>query len=157
MPNLRNGTKGDSNPGSLDCESGILPLSYRAPRYRWATALRAITLCGNYYIMRKLLRYAASHSDTSFSLNMSIGPSVAKPLSICFLVFSVLSNPSKYVSHICMISLSTISIWPSKLFMKGISKISFDLLSLWFWQACTPSLYLLGNPTLHIDLRILHP
>ena len=25
--------KGDSNPGSLDCESGILPLSYRAPQY----------------------------------------------------------------------------------------------------------------------------
>ena len=25
--------KGDSNPGSLDCESGILPLSYRAPFY----------------------------------------------------------------------------------------------------------------------------
>ncbi len=24
-------TKRDSNPGSLDCESGILPLSYRAP------------------------------------------------------------------------------------------------------------------------------
>ena len=24
-------TKSDSNPGSLDCESGILPLSYRAP------------------------------------------------------------------------------------------------------------------------------
>ena len=23
--------KGDSNSGSLDCESGILPLSYRAP------------------------------------------------------------------------------------------------------------------------------
>ena len=23
--------KGDSNPGSLDCESGILPLSYHAP------------------------------------------------------------------------------------------------------------------------------
>ena len=31
MPKLRNGSKGDSNPGSLDCESGILPLSYRAP------------------------------------------------------------------------------------------------------------------------------
>ena len=28
MPNLRNGSKGVSNPGSLDCESGILPLSY---------------------------------------------------------------------------------------------------------------------------------
>ena len=25
--------KGDSNPGSLDCESGILPLSHRAPYY----------------------------------------------------------------------------------------------------------------------------
>ena len=25
MPNIRNGSKGDSNPGSLDCESGILP------------------------------------------------------------------------------------------------------------------------------------
>ena len=24
--------KGDSNPGSLDCESGILPLSYCAPQ-----------------------------------------------------------------------------------------------------------------------------
>ena len=53
-----------------------------------------------------------SCSDTSISLNMSIGPSVAKPLSICFLVFSVLSNPLKYVSHLCMISLSAVSIWP---------------------------------------------
>ena len=31
MPNLQNGSKGDSSPGSLDCESGVLPLSYRAP------------------------------------------------------------------------------------------------------------------------------
>ena len=28
---LRYSSKGDSNPGSLDCESGILPLSYRTP------------------------------------------------------------------------------------------------------------------------------
>ena len=28
MPKLRKGCKGDSNPGSLDCESGILPPSY---------------------------------------------------------------------------------------------------------------------------------
>ena len=28
MPNLRNGSEGVSNPGSLDCEFGILPLSY---------------------------------------------------------------------------------------------------------------------------------
>ena len=25
--------KGDSNPGSLDCESDVLPLRYRAPHY----------------------------------------------------------------------------------------------------------------------------
>ena len=31
IPNFRNGSKEDSNPGSLDCEFGILPLSYRAP------------------------------------------------------------------------------------------------------------------------------
>ena len=31
MPILRNGSKRGSNPGSLDCESGVLPLSYRAP------------------------------------------------------------------------------------------------------------------------------
>ena len=32
MCNLRNGSKGDSNTGSLDFESGILPLNYRAPQ-----------------------------------------------------------------------------------------------------------------------------
>ena len=31
MPKHETVTKGDSNPGSLDCESGVLPLSYRAP------------------------------------------------------------------------------------------------------------------------------
>ena len=30
MPNLRSSSKGDSNTGSLDLESGILPLFYRA-------------------------------------------------------------------------------------------------------------------------------
>ena len=29
MSMLRNGSKGDLNPDSLDCESSILPLSYR--------------------------------------------------------------------------------------------------------------------------------
>ena len=32
MPKLLNGIKGDSKPGSLDCESGMLPLGYRAPQ-----------------------------------------------------------------------------------------------------------------------------
>ena len=30
MPTLRNGNKEGFEPGSIDCESGILPLSYRA-------------------------------------------------------------------------------------------------------------------------------
>ena len=33
MPNPRNGSKGDSNPGSLDYDAGILPPSYRALLY----------------------------------------------------------------------------------------------------------------------------
>ena len=32
-------TKGDSNPGSLDCESGILPMSYRAPYVIYTTKI----------------------------------------------------------------------------------------------------------------------
>ena len=31
-PIFKTVAKGDSNPGSLDCESGILPMSYRAPQ-----------------------------------------------------------------------------------------------------------------------------
>ena len=30
MPKVPNGSKGDWNPGSLGCKSGVLPLSYRA-------------------------------------------------------------------------------------------------------------------------------
>ena len=71
--------------------------------------------------------YPMSCPNTSFSLNSSIGFSITKPLSICFLVFLVLSNPSKYVSHLSMISLHTVSIWPSKLLMKGISEMCFVL------------------------------
>ena len=33
MPKLRNGSKVDSNPGSHDCESGIVSHNYRAPLY----------------------------------------------------------------------------------------------------------------------------
>ena len=32
MPNLRNGNKEGFEPDPLGCESGILPLSYRAPQ-----------------------------------------------------------------------------------------------------------------------------
>ena len=38
--------KGDSNAGSLDCESGILPLSYRAPQSLSAFAGRLSTSLG---------------------------------------------------------------------------------------------------------------
>ena len=32
MLKLRNGSKGNLNPGFLDCESDVLPLSQRAPQ-----------------------------------------------------------------------------------------------------------------------------
>ena len=38
MPKLRNGRKVDSNPGSLDCESGILSRSYRVAQM-WMNAI----------------------------------------------------------------------------------------------------------------------
>ena len=45
---LRNGSKGASIRGSLDWESGILPLSYSAPQslFYLEFTLQAVTLCG---------------------------------------------------------------------------------------------------------------
>ena len=40
MPKLRNGNNGDSNPGSLDCESGILPTEL--PRSTSTTTLEEV-------------------------------------------------------------------------------------------------------------------
>ena len=37
-------TKGDSNPGSFDCDSGILPLSYRATYFHQALTCNTILL-----------------------------------------------------------------------------------------------------------------
>ena len=52
MPNLRNCSKGDSNPGPHDCESGILPLSYRAPRITCLVKFRvSIITCGYLLIL----------------------------------------------------------------------------------------------------------
>ena len=42
LPIPRNGSKGDSNPGTLDCKSGILPLSDRASYNLLQTNLLAI-------------------------------------------------------------------------------------------------------------------
>ena len=42
MPNLRNGSKGDSTPGSLDCESAVLPLNYRTPHFRHMPNVRSV-------------------------------------------------------------------------------------------------------------------
>ena len=61
MPNFRNGNK-DSNPGSLDYESGILPLSYRAPMDDgvefWSAMASLKTVAGhyNYSTISKLMR-----------------------------------------------------------------------------------------------------
>ena len=41
MPKLRNGNNGDSNPGSLDCESGILPTELPRSTEKWRHLDRA--------------------------------------------------------------------------------------------------------------------
>ena len=43
MPKLRNGSKGDWNPGSLDCESDILPLNHRAPNTEQESEIRLMS------------------------------------------------------------------------------------------------------------------
>ena len=62
MPKLLNGIKGDSNPGSLDCESGILPTELprsttpfsdqRDNNARTIHLLRGIA-CGEFPVFRK--------------------------------------------------------------------------------------------------------
>ena len=51
MPNLRNGSKVDSNPGSLDCESGFVPLS----RHIIITKYEMILRMKHMHIARKLI------------------------------------------------------------------------------------------------------
>ena len=43
MPKLLNGIKGDSNPGSLDCESGILPTELPRSTIRRDTKKNGLT------------------------------------------------------------------------------------------------------------------
>ena len=67
MPTLRNGSKGDSNPGSLDCESGILPLSYRAPYLSHSTLFSSSFGCLHYgspqriFCLHVVLSYIINH------------------------------------------------------------------------------------------------
>ena len=44
-------TKGDSNPGPLDCESGILPLSYSAPQVEMVVII--ITTINTFFVHLK--------------------------------------------------------------------------------------------------------
>ena len=53
MPNVRNGSKGDSNPDSLDCESGILPLSYHCIRANLGDRRTRHILSETYYYVLK--------------------------------------------------------------------------------------------------------
>ena len=45
MPKLRNGSKVDSNPGSLDGDSGVLPLSYRSKALYGFAILHRVNMC----------------------------------------------------------------------------------------------------------------
>ena len=59
MPIFETVAKGDSNPGSLDCESGIVPLSYRAPN--WCSLIT----CNWYVIMLDIAYILAARRAAS--------------------------------------------------------------------------------------------
>ena len=59
MPKLRNGNNGDSNPGSLDCESGILPTEL--PRSTGLDNIESVTvideyICSDHLPLRVVIR-----------------------------------------------------------------------------------------------------
>ena len=61
--------KGDSNPGSLDCESGILPLSYRAPVWVGTNLLENLLTRSNALVGSMTFAFnSAMYNDICFSL-----------------------------------------------------------------------------------------
>ena len=61
MPKVRNGSIGDSKPGSLDCESGIPPLSYcakeRVSKAKCSSCYKTSTLVVRTHTAKKLKIY----------------------------------------------------------------------------------------------------
>ena len=59
MNKRRNGSKGDSNPASFDCESGVLPLSHRTPQIQYSYFTMVDEKCG-LRLMKVLLQIGIS-------------------------------------------------------------------------------------------------
>ena len=84
--------KGDTNPGSLDCESGILPLSYRAPQNGSAS-----------FVSHSQCRFSSNDLENNYHLCSDVGgggcgSSVAQGVDVYPLVdYNVLdkNNPNK--------------------------------------------------------------
>ena len=74
--------KGDSNPGSLDCESGILPLSYRVPLVPVAWILVLLCPC-SYEVLLGVLRRSIVIKN-SWIGRWSIKKSIVEKTKICF-------------------------------------------------------------------------
>ena len=73
--NFETVAKGDPNPGSLDCESGVLPLSYRSPR-RW----------DHTYVIRLLLpRCSHELLDTLLCVKNVVDPKI---MTLCDFPYS---------------------------------------------------------------------
>ena len=75
--NFETVAKGDSNPGSLDCESGILPLSYRAPQINKYPILFSI-------VGPTLVQ----HITSSYRVYNGAHPSHSSTLHFCDVVFA---------------------------------------------------------------------
>ena len=78
-------TKGDSNPGSLDCESGILPLGYRAPcglSYAGMAALLSACLifccCSQRFIFSVLDMLVQGRAYRFLSVQLQFPPSTCQ-------------------------------------------------------------------------------
>ena len=71
MPKLLNGIKGDSNPGSLDCESGILPLSHRAPhnKVKLVTSVKEKSVQARLYLNLKKTKVVSTEEIEEFVLD----------------------------------------------------------------------------------------
>ena len=88
LSNLRNGSKGDSNPCLLDCESGVLTLSYRAPhlpvsvkRFERSNGLDT-ALYKNYLYFTLPIKMLPTFKSVLFLNNVKFGNNIIQVLRV---------------------------------------------------------------------------
>ena len=127
-------TKRDSNPGSLDCESGILPLTYRAP---------VLTFPSSFFLR------SALGSVLLFSSYARISSASYLGITLRFLSLSVPRSLIIIRSFLILSSFVTSNIHRSKLFYRAFCNVPAHILPL----SCTVSprifTFIFCHTTLH--------